>query len=484
MLATRSYIEGLTSGLSAQSGIKFVASDKWATDINKRVLYYDETELKNMPIEVVKGIILHEVGHLKYTVVTKETPLQKKYPALQNLYNALEDIRIEGLLKNDLRDFASEGLDTCNAYAIQGHAEHYLKGKKIDNGYEEYCLALLIALMGVRNSSYYRDFFIRSDYNNITYFLNNCNEVTTQKLQATREEFDGIGSLKDDIIYEPNTDSLIDLIDRRIFPIIKDLLEKYPQPPKKEKETATTKTGKGQCEYKNRPINDYIPLDSELKGMYRPYIDTLAFKLNNILTENKATKYAGAYRSGKLLSKNSYKVITNDIRCFSKKNKIDTPHYAVNMILDSSGSMAAEHRAKNTYIATYVIQEACKKLGFDVNVVRYNDKVIPIDDINDYRDTIGGGNNDYDVLKFVYGQLDKQKDNIIFMMTDGGVCQNPTDILNKIKKDNIPFYAIGVGTKGAAAEMLEQYYPNHINVENVELLPTTLISLMAKTIHR
>ena len=89
--ANRQYIEALTSGLAEGSDIKFKEGDRWCVDISKKTLHYNQRELNNWPIETVKGLILHETGHLKYTTIDEEqSDIYKAHPeAMQLIHNVL-----------------------------------------------------------------------------------------------------------------------------------------------------------------------------------------------------------------------------------------------------------------------------------------------------------------------------------------------------------------------------------------------------------
>src|SRR3990167_8544613 len=98
--ATRSYIEAFVSAISNRSDIKFVEGNSFGVNLKEKKFMYDPVLLQQATVDEVKGILIHEVGHLNYTSITdeKESAEYKKYPILATLYNAIEDMRIEHLI--------------------------------------------------------------------------------------------------------------------------------------------------------------------------------------------------------------------------------------------------------------------------------------------------------------------------------------------------------------------------------------------------
>ena len=135
------------------------------------------------------------------------------------------------------------------------------------------------------------------------------------------------------------------------------------------------------------------------------YIQTLSQKLGDILKEKACIRYVGAYKSGRLLGKNVFKVITGSNRLFSKRNHPDKPNYVISMLLDESGSMSGS-RHYNSYIASHLIMRACQKLGFQIKFIKYGSRVEPIEKLDEYRRMEGGGNVDSLALRHVIKNID------------------------------------------------------------------------------
>lgn len=152
--ATRAYIESLVSALSERTDIKFIEGDRFGTNLEDKIFMYDPIVLQTATIGEVKGILIHEVGHLKYTQYI-ETPSEyhKKYPCLMDLYNILEDFRIEHLMVRDFRDFASYPISESIYYASENNYIMIEKGIPPNiTGYVSFCEALMSKLV-------YRDIY-------------------------------------------------------------------------------------------------------------------------------------------------------------------------------------------------------------------------------------------------------------------------------------------------------------------------------------
>jgi hypothetical protein len=231
-----------------------------------------------------------------------------------------------------------------------------------------------------------------------------------------------------------------------------------------------------------------IPRDEELEQLLSPYINTLTKRLQDILVERMSTRYTGNHLSGKLLSKNAHKILADEKRVFSKKNTPNKPHYVVTMALDESGSMRGE-RHMNTYIAAYLLNRTCEKLGFPVNLIMFDDDARVIPKLRDYQSKYsGGGNDEAEVIRVLKKITHKEDDNLVFILTDGGCGYEVRPDVEKFTKDGYIMCAVAVGLSEKNnrddVEQLRSNYPDVVLAENVENLPAIMIAQMRKFIHR
>jgi len=119
LTANRDYIEIVVSSLSQETGIKTEQGKNWAFDVKNRVLIYDPLDLISRPFYEVRGLILHEMGHVMYTEEAEPTQLFKDKPRIQEVYNALEDKRIEYLLKSKFGGLAQDSIEQMNSNLLE-----------------------------------------------------------------------------------------------------------------------------------------------------------------------------------------------------------------------------------------------------------------------------------------------------------------------------------------------------------------------------
>lgn len=476
MKANRTYIDNLVNGLTTDK-IKFIEGKGWHTDIRTKEITYNPQDILDINHISAKGLLLHEVGHCKYTTITPDTKLQKKYPkTMQNLYNLFEDVRIENELRNEYGDFATEALTNINAWGI----------KRTINNIKNITSKVNQTTLGLLASNATRQRFIDRNIENFTH--NNASQLfdllPIEVLAKIREL--NYNSILEKITRSKNTAEVKQIVDDEVYPLLKEWIEQEPQTGNHNNASLNPmhnndNDNNGNLNAKEMPPETTnIPSDQDLKHLLYPYVNTLSKKLNTILQEKKATKYVGNHKSGRLLSKNAYKVTTDSLRIFSRKNKPQAPDYEVTIILDESGSMKGK-KHDLTYIASFLLNETCHKLGFKTNVIIYNDNAYSAP-LSDYRDMTGGGNDDYRAFAEAEKILNPNKDNIIFMLTDGSICNDPRPIIAKLTKQGVIIIAIGIGLSNDYE--LKTYYPVSISVPEVELLPNVMISQLQKIIHR
>lgn len=492
--ATREYVEGIISALNESGKVTFKEGENWVTDVKNKVVEYVVQDLLEMDYVEAKGHILHELGHVLYTDPLPPTELQEKFPTAMSLvYNTFEDIRIDVLLRQEYGDFYREVKEAGDLMASFQFNENVNKGKFLKDPLMQALAGVTMYHYGMNNDKQLTprvdDWVTRGGsiiYDNsstsarvaISEIINNNR---TRKIQMF-----AVGSTADD---------LRKYVDREFYPILKDMIT--PDDPTGEQGKANkshegngekpedngredTSVGKGS----GVEFGGVIPSDKELDTILRPYVHTLTSRMDAILKERIATRFTGSYRSGKLLDKNAYKVMIPDTdRIFSRKRKVNKPHYVFTLILDESGSMTESSKHRDAYMGAYLIESVCKRMGFKVNVIGFTETPKDLKTVSSYRTIRSQGNGEIEALEYArQGKIDVNDDNIILMMTDGQVQDNPTELIKEYEKEGILTIGIGIGEQ--ASNSVPLYYPHSITVPKTENLPKEMVTLLRTLIHR
>lgn len=510
MQATQDYIDLLATALNKQTGIVIRPGKSWAADHNKGILEYDKRDLLYLPIGVVRGFLIHEIGHLKFTGEYDTTkPYAQKYgQRYHEVMNCCEDMRIENQLKNEYGDFAKSSLQSVNYFSMQQVAGDYTNQPK----YVQILLKIL--------NRYYR-----TQYNTIRYSVPQsaygfCLEV--DELYGKYES--KIGDIIREVHYAKSTAVMQDIVDKDLIPLIKDFLDEDKDKDKQDKsennqsgdqqsqqdgkqkskpgqssdtgkrpqnnigEKKQTSVVKSPGKYyglkndddKKTPIPDITLAEAMI--LVRPYALTLAQRLRGVLNDIKAIHWRGDHKSGKLLSKNAYKVGIGESRVFSKKTSPDTPYYSVFMAIDSSGSMEGEP-AQNALLGATLLQEASKNLRFRLHLYSFDSECKKLKDLSEYRAT-GGSTYDTTAMIEIMKDIVPGEQNIVFIVTDGDVYRDDgRDRLLKQLSKVASVYGIGIGDSNIE-ESVRRSYPNPVFCPKVEDIPKELIGIMRREIHR
>lgn len=124
MRATEDYIRIMTAALSTTSGIRIEEAKDWSTDVETKVIKYDIDDLRNLPFNITRGLILHEMGHVLFTEVFHPDKVGMAYidkygiKTMQSIFNAFEDMRIEQRMNNKYGRFSESALKDVNYYSI------------------------------------------------------------------------------------------------------------------------------------------------------------------------------------------------------------------------------------------------------------------------------------------------------------------------------------------------------------------------------
>lgn len=507
MYATQEYIDMVTIGLSAQTGINIKPGENWGVDIKNKTLYYVPETLRNLPFEIVRGFLLHEIGHIHFTdVIETLEPSVAKYPhAMPGIYNAFEDLRIEQKLKGKYGDYAGNALTASNYYAVitkeQQTNRDFTKMSKVNQ-------FIHLAL--------FEHLYHANDYLRYSYFDAKKYMLDKEVEKRYRQCWSELGQFTERCQWLRSTQSLQTDVNNIFIPMVKDWLEEEEEQAKQNAQGQGGGEEGGEGQSKGKPqtasgsimeqmMNDIKkhggmqhslghkvnpppiikPTEAEALGLLRPYASTLANRLRDILIEKISLRYTGNTKSGKLLNRNAYKaVIPNESRIFSRKNNPDTVMYDIHVALDSSGSMASQGRGVYAFLGTVLLKDVARRLNFPINIVAYDDKAWELEKMDDYTAN-GGGTDDWVALQAIDKKIQPERENLVFVITDGETERNGNfDKYRKSLEDKgAHVFGVGIG-EGVSKETMIQNYPNALYVPDVKNLPAELIRTLRMMIHR
>lgn len=514
MNATKDYLDLLSTALTQKMKITVREGGLWRANYKDGILEYDKRDLLYLPIGVVRGFLIHETGHLKFSGEYDIGAYAQKYGhAYHDVINAFEDMRIEYRLINEYGDFAYRSLESVN---------YYMGLREIKTaGMEEYRQLLFKFL----------DTYYRRKYDSI----GRLPELTySSKVEKFfKDEYYWIRNVVDDCHKQSTTKSMQEYIDQYVMPKIKDFFdEQDPSQDSPNKQQGNSdNSGNGNSENsEDAPVDntdgkspdsgqsgeqkpqkkmpgegsvhrvktpgrysglngnggEKIPMpeltEAEAKLAVRPYALTLAQRLRGVLADKQAVHWRGAHKSGKLLSKNTYKAGLNEIRIFSKQTTPDSPYYTIHIVLDSSGSMEGE-RARSAIMGAHLLNETAKQLRFQIKFWSFDYDCRSMCKLSDYSAT-GGNTYDYKVFEELLKVISPQENNIVMVLTDGDVCEDSSrdDLLRKLTAQ-ASVYGIGIGDE-RVSKSLKSNYPNAVFCSQLEDLPKELIAIMRREIHR
>lgn len=498
MKTTRTYIEALATGLSQQSGITIEEGKKWSTDVKAKKVTYNTQDLLELDSGVAKGLILHEVGHIKHTTDnTQPSEIEKAIPAMQDVYNVFEDMRVDRKIINEFGSYGKQALEIENAYSSEVIAPTIAKKET---------LPLVKIMAGALTRNAYDEHYTNEGGTILSHaYTDIVRQLTDEQLKNLRELHvnNGAGSIIEKIKRAKDTKEVKELVDKHVYPLFKKEIEEYNKEQQKQESQDGKGKGKGSSkkgslkslkhlqedeehghgQTKVKGLPQEFPNPEETRALLRPYISTVSRRLLDILKEHTAIRFEGNHISGRLLSRNAYKVVTGEERIFSRRNNPRKPDYTITIVLDESGSMTGA-RMRHTYMASVLLEEICKKLGFTIHVIIYDDDTRLEESVEAYRDFRGGGNEDDVAMREVLRVTSELENNIVFILTDGGVCSTPEHELKIMRDLKYIVIAIGIGLQGDDLEALRHYYKDTIEASNLEELPQIMINQLKRLIHR
>ena len=397
----KQFVDIIASSLADDTGVKIQAGKAWACNVKDKLLIYNEDDLLKMPFYCIRGLMVHEIGHMNYTSKKNvASKYRKLYPeAMHNVYNCFEDRRMEySIIDDDYRPdhftrYARESLGLLNSYILEQNikADIFKDMTKL----EQFLHGSSIILANRQFSTVRQNKSIPTSIDGL------------HKIGISQDVIDRIKQLYSALEYLAYCDSSTELqheINSNLIPHIEDYLKQQDKQDKKQQGKGKASKGKTGNDRKSMvetlssgnklsftdSILDGIDFEyigeAEAKLMLSTSINLLTRHLKSVLEARRTTKYTGSYNRGKLINKNIYKVGIKADRPFTKRVINSKPDkYHIHLFIDNSGSMT--QLAGQTMLAGYLLQESLKNVDIPCTIVEFSTSTETkiLDNISDYK---------------------------------------------------------------------------------------------------
>lgn len=411
--------------LAKQHKITLREGQRWAANLQNRVIEYVEEDLFDLPDNQVIGLLLHEIAHIHYTepgwlVGIEKEPNKMLY---KNTMNALEDISIEYLI----------GLDYTNAEEIltetmQDNISRVIKILPTMRTLTKFEKAIFYAIIIFNGRGFSN---LKKDYEKAG------KEAGEYMLQEKKR------------IYEREKTSDHKTLAKEIIDILtKNLGQPTDEERKRMEANDVDQTNKGEraaSSVKGKVIKDIKEGHGwGVDGKFNTRIDyieeigdqanIIGRQLRQILKVNNAMEFGGRYAAGKLKAKRIAKIITSrDRKPFSRRIVKSNKSYAFAIACDVSVSMDGGpiHTAMS---GLYMCAEALRIANVPRSLIIFGCEATEINPINKIgirwdeiiderkiKESKNGGTSIHNGVKMAREQLEKvqAERKIMIVLTDG-----------------------------------------------------------------
>lgn len=248
-------------------------------------------------------------------------------------------------------------------------------------------------------------------------------------------------------------------------------------------------------------------------------INLLEQDLREIFTLRRAHQWKTGFRSGKKIDfkrriqEEAKDVLPIESRAWEKREAPQEKDYAVELVVDLSGSMARDGKIEETFKAVVVLAEVLNRLSIKTEIVGFNDRLYEYQPFgtnlsSDIREKLGGMlkevtdagpagdakanyNDDGWAVGKASRRLQKQKasEKLLIVLSDGRPEPSPKHsgdeydletVVQKITKETGQ-KVVGLGI-GRGTEHVKNYYPNSIANVEVRKMAETLAGLIKEAI--
>ena len=244
-----------------------------------------------------------------------------------------------------------------------------------------------------------------------------------------------------------------------------------------------------------------------------PLIDKLETELREIFVARHATGWKSGFKTGKRIDikrriqEKAKSVPAMESKAWQKRELPKEKDYAVTLLVDLSGSMAADQKIEETFKAVIVLSEVLNRLSINLEILGFNDRIYEYQNFGQQmskliREHMGGmleevntdeanWNDDGWALEQASERLAKQKadQKFLIVLSDGMPEESPMhprakyELGKMVKKvlAETDSHLVGLGI-GLDTQHVGRYYPSSIADVKVEEMAEKLAGLIKEVI--
>lgn len=468
------WLGAVATGLSAKFGVSIKKGQCWQANVHTKEIEYTE-DILHLDRDNAIALLLHETGHLLHTLAPdNSTTTYMNYPSTsQYVINLLEDIRIDKKMSKAF-DNSEYYLSKLNTQGKEMVKEHLLKLPNVDN--LEWSLGRIPedtdetkGENATRRAEYTKQIKeVKLSKALINAYLKLVGEPTEPNAISDKiaEVCKGVEDYK-------STKQVQAVWEKKVFPLVKDLLPTMQEDQDKAKQQAgegegesikskikaTTKQplSAGSREKETMHAYSYVEMYNQLKN---ELLGAKA-KYKRIIKDNAFDRQAGSFSSGKLKKRGLYKIGLGATKVFTRKVEKQNKDFVVSLLIDKSGSMSGE-RTRNATKGLVYMSEVLTACDIPFEISYFADQFKTIKGYNraldrvevGYRATkasIGGGTKLSPPVNYMVNSLSehKSRNKIGIVLTDGDIDKDEGVHIQKgiqklEKLGNSTVYGVGI----------------------------------------
>lgn len=530
------YIEKMANAFAARFDIKIESGSQWSSDIKDKKLIYEPMSLMSYPKARIIALLLHEVGHLKFTgeLKSSDSPYLMKYKRLaKEVLNVFEDFRIDKIMLNSYEG-AGDVYEAMKP-VIEEVAQQYEKQSKKLNQILIYIASRMNDMAnspggGGSNSANLRKVYevMENKQNIFDYLAAICCTGYGVKIKTTGKIKDFVDRTKHATKLAEkcgSTKEVLELLDKEVYPVIEELFKEAEDKMEEMEKIFGEKIAKEIGQYVRQFVEnsseffdnkgkmqtripsagvDKVPKEwadgnyEELRDSVDTPIKELVRKLTYLKKEESVPRYLNEQKRGRLHTKNLYKQRAGSDRLFKKRleDRDTVRSFAFSIVLDKSGSMRDDHKIIHSARAVAMFSEVFERMKIPYDIQFFGSDCVKIKKFgetvnNAQKRRIGGvvkcddGSTDLYRVFCNGTDLEKQpeKNKVMIIISDGaiggGIKSVHETYMDKLKKKGMKFIGVGLNCDDSIVRLC---YNNGFVTDIPDKLPVLFSDMLKQVI--